>query len=101
MSLPAARAITTALLRRWPLPRLDPKRGKVARGGVFVVGGSDANPGAVMLAATASLRAGAGTLVIATTERAASALAVALPEARVLGLRSSRRGEMAATATRT
>ena len=91
--------ITTALLQRWPLPRLDPARGKVARGQIFLLGGSDANPGAVLLAATAGLRVRAGTLVVATSERRVDAMACALPEARVLGLRTVR-GELAPAATR-
>jgi ADP-dependent NAD(P)H-hydrate dehydratase len=98
MSAPIA--ITPALLRRWPLPALDDRRGKVARGQVLVVGGSTEIPGAAMLAAIAALRAGAGTLVIATSAEVAPPLAVAVPEARVIGLRVSRNGELAGTSTR-
>lgn len=91
--------VTAALLRRWPLPRLDPARGKAARGALLVVGGSSTNAGAAALAATAGLRAGAGTITVATSEPRVNAVVAALPEARVLGL-ATRKGELAATATR-
>lgn len=92
--------ITPAVLRGWPLPPLDDRKGKVARGQVLVVGGSTEIPGAAMLAAIAALRAGAGTLVIATSAEVAPLVAVAVPEARVIGLRVSASGELAATSTR-
>ncbi|MBA3394590.1 MAG: NAD(P)H-hydrate dehydratase [Deltaproteobacteria bacterium] len=96
----AAIAITPALLRRWPLPALDDQLGKVARGTVLVVGGSEQIPGAAMLAALASLRAGAGTLVIATSRNIAPHVAVAVPEARVIGVRATVTGELAPTSAR-
>lgn len=86
--------ITPALLKRWPLPALDGALGKEDRGCVLVVGGSVRVPGAVMLAAIASLRAGAGKLQIATAKSVAPGLAIALPEALVIGLRESRAGEL-------
>jgi NAD(P)H-hydrate repair Nnr-like enzyme with NAD(P)H-hydrate dehydratase domain len=61
-----AEALDEKLLRRWPLPRIDPEGSKDSRGAVLVVGGAPQMPGAVILAATAALRAGAGTLQIAT-----------------------------------
>ena len=88
--------ITPALLRRWPLPELDGEHGKKERGLVLVVGGSSQIPGAVILAAVGALRAGAGTLQIATSRSVATAVAVAVPEARVIGLRETRAGEIAA-----
>ena len=45
-------------------------------------------PGAVLLAAEAALRAGAGKLALATVAANASALAVAVPESQVVGLAS-------------
>jgi ADP-dependent NAD(P)H-hydrate dehydratase len=87
--------ITPALLRRLPLPEVKGVDGKEGRGCVLVVGGSDQIPGAVILAATAALRAGAGKLQIATSRRVAPWVAVAVPEARVIGLRQGRRGEVA------
>ncbi len=63
--------ITPAVLHRLPLPPVDSEQGKEGRGCVLVVGGSDQIPGAVILAATAALRAGAGKLQIATGRRVA------------------------------
>ena len=92
-----ARAIrvTLALLRRWPLP--DPSHGesKEDRGRVLVVGGSRQTPGAVRLAGVAALRSGAGKLQVACGADVAVALAIALPEAKVLGLAVDRRGQIA------
>ena len=91
-----ARAIrvTLALLRRWPLP--DPSHGesKEDRGRVLVVGGSRQTPGAVRLAGVAALRSGAGKLQVACGADVAVALAIALPEAKVLGLAVDRRGQI-------
>ncbi len=87
--------ITPALLRGWPLPPLNGELGKKERGLVLVVGGSTQNPGGVILAAIAALRAGAGTLQIAVSRSIAPALAIQVPEARVIGLREGREGELA------
>jgi ADP-dependent NAD(P)H-hydrate dehydratase len=92
---PASTRITPALLRRLALPPVDGEQGKDGRGCVLVVGGSEQIPGAVILAATAALRAGAGKLQIATGRRVAPWLAVAVPEARVIGLPRSAAGELA------
>lgn len=97
---PSSTLITAALLRGWPLPRVDPSAGKEGRGCVLVVGGSNQIPGAVILAATAALRAGAGKLQIATTRAVACAVAVALPEARVIPLEHGAAGELRPRATR-
>jgi ADP-dependent NAD(P)H-hydrate dehydratase len=78
-----ASVITPHLLREWPLP--DPAGDKESRGTVLVVGGSRFNPGAVLLAGVAALRAGAGRLQLAVAEESAVALSVAVPEARVVG----------------
>jgi hydroxyethylthiazole kinase-like uncharacterized protein yjeF len=88
--------ITPALLRSWPLPKLDGEHGKKERGLVLVVGGSKQIPGAAILAAVGALRAGAGTVQIATSRSVAPAVAVRVPEARVIGLRETRNGEIAA-----
>jgi hydroxyethylthiazole kinase-like uncharacterized protein yjeF len=79
-------------LRAWPLPSLGADVDKEARGRVVVIAGSREVPGAALLAATAALRAGAGKLVIATVASAASAMAIAMPEARVLGLPETQGG---------
>lgn len=75
--------VTSAALRQWPLPKAG--EDKESRGRVLVVGGNRQTPGAVLLAAEAALRSGAGKLQVATVESLAPHLAVALPEALVLG----------------
>jgi hydroxyethylthiazole kinase-like uncharacterized protein yjeF len=80
------RDVDTALLRNWPLPLPSDDADKEERGHVLVLGGSREMPGAVILAATAALRAGAGKLTIATGRSVAQLVALALPESRVLGL---------------
>ncbi len=74
------------LLRGWPLAKPGAHSDKEERGRTLVVGGSAEIPGAVLLAGTAALRAGAGKLTVATVQRMALAMAMALPEARVIGL---------------
>jgi hydroxyethylthiazole kinase-like uncharacterized protein yjeF len=85
-SADAPALITPDLLRRWPLPLPDDDADKEGRGRVLVVGGSPEMPGAVILAATAALRAGAGKLQIATCRDIAHLVAVEIPEARVFAL---------------
>ena len=55
--------VTAEILRGWPLP--DPAGGKNVRGSILVIGGSVETLGAVLLAAEAALRAGAGKLQVA------------------------------------
>lgn len=78
--------VDTALLRGWPVPMPAVEGDKEIRGHVLVLGGSCEMPGAVILAATAALRAGAGKLTIATGRSVAQLVALAMPEARVIGL---------------
>jgi ADP-dependent NAD(P)H-hydrate dehydratase len=92
---PAATKITAAALRGWPLPDLDDSGGKEDRGRVLVLGGSRELGGAVRLAGTAALRAGAGKLQVATVTELAPMLGLLLPEARVVGLRTDARGGLA------
>ncbi|HMJ55221.1 MAG TPA: NAD(P)H-hydrate dehydratase [Polyangiaceae bacterium] len=87
--------ITASLLRQWPLPEPGADGGKEERGCALVVGGSRETPGAALLAAIGVLRAGAGKLQIATSREVAPGMALAVPEARVIGLGSTRRGEIA------
>ena len=82
----AVHDLDATLLRGWPLPLPSPDGDKEERGHVLVLGGSREMPGAVILAATAALRAGAGKLTIATGNSVAQLVALAMPEARVLGL---------------
>jgi hydroxyethylthiazole kinase-like uncharacterized protein yjeF len=66
---------------------------------VLIVGGAAEMPGAIILAATAALRAGAGKLQIATCRSIASIVAAAVPEARVFALPETRAGAIAAKAS--
>ena len=84
--------VTPALLRRWGLP--SPGGDKEDKGRLLVVGGSECTPGAVLLAAEAALRVGAGKVQLATTALTAPHLATALPEGMVVGL-PARDGEIA------
>ena len=89
---PVLTTITPRLLRRWPLPRPGEEADKEERGRILVVGGAPEMPGAVILAATAALRAGAGKLRIATCRSVAPLVAAAVPEARVKGLAETASG---------
>jgi hydroxyethylthiazole kinase-like uncharacterized protein yjeF len=86
------RDVDTSLLRTWPLPVPSNDADKEDRGHVLVLGGSREMPGAVILAATAALRAGAGKLTIATGRSVAQLVALAIPESRVLGLAENEAG---------
>jgi hydroxyethylthiazole kinase-like uncharacterized protein yjeF len=83
-SAPDAVTVTSAVLRGWPLPA--PGSDKEQRGRIVIAAGSDQTPGAVLLAAEAAIRAGAGKLQVATVANLAPHVAVALPEALVMGL---------------
>lgn len=78
-----------------PLPPPDEEGDKDDRGTALVVGGSSEVAGAVLLAGLGVLRAGAGKLQLATVRSAASALGIAVPEALVVALPQTRRGEIA------
>ncbi|WP_019136765.1 NAD(P)H-hydrate dehydratase [Cellulomonas massiliensis] len=82
-----AEVLTPAFLRDWPLP--ERTGSKDERGGVLVVGGAAATPGAAMLTGLAALRAGAGRLTLAVAASVAGAVAVAVPESGVLALPES------------
>lgn len=90
-----ARVLTPASLRAWPLPPAVEAEGTQGRGRVLVVGGGCRCPGATLLSGSGVLRAGAGKLQMAVAADTALALAVAMPEARVMGLRCDSRGEIA------
>jgi NAD(P)H-hydrate repair Nnr-like enzyme with NAD(P)H-hydrate dehydratase domain len=92
MAAARIRTLTAAALRAMPLP--SPGGEKEQRGRVLVVGGSMRVPGAALLAGEAALRAGAGKLQIATAARVAPAMALAVPEALVLGLGQNGQGEI-------
>ncbi len=93
MEMPVSHAhmitLDSAALRDWPLPMPSGEGDKEQRGHVLIMGGSREMPGAIILAATAALRAGAGKLTIATGASVANLVALAMPEARVIGLRET------------
>jgi len=81
----AATALDRSALDQHPLPPVV-DGDKETKGRILVIAGSRAVPGAALLCATAAMRAGAGKLRIGTVESAAMPLAVAMPEAMVVGL---------------
>jgi len=87
------------LLADFPLPAIDEEGDKEDRGRLLVVGGSRELAGAVLLAAVAGLRAGAGKLQIATARSIAPQVAVAVPEARVVGFEETGEGCLAPAGT--
>jgi hydroxyethylthiazole kinase-like uncharacterized protein yjeF len=93
---PDATLITPQVLRGWRLP--EPTGGKESRGSILVVGGSTETLGAVLLAAEAALRSGAGKLQVAVPASVAPQAAVALPEALVRGLPATGDGAIQAKA---
>ncbi|MGH9944964.1 MAG: NAD(P)H-hydrate dehydratase [Pyrinomonadaceae bacterium] len=93
-----AKLIGPALLRRWPLPWPDAGGTKEGRGRVLVVGGSAEMPGALILAAEAAFRAGAGKVQLATCRGVALHIATAVPASRVFALAETKRGGLVPTA---
>jgi hydroxyethylthiazole kinase-like uncharacterized protein yjeF len=87
------------LAARYALPEISEEGDKEDRGRLLVVGGSRELAGAVLLAGIAGLRAGAGKLQIATAASIAPHVAVAIPEARVVGLEETPEGCLAPAGT--
>lgn len=97
----APHLLTAEFLRReWPLPQPSEGGDKEERGRVLVVGGSVEMPGAVILAATAALRAGAGKLRIAVPKSIAPLVAQSVPEGRVFALGETKTGAISPRASR-
>lgn len=92
-------ALDRDALDKHPLPPVT-DGGKETKGRILIVAGSRDVPGAALLAATAAMRSGAGKLRIATVESAATAIAVAMPEAMVYGLPEAQDGGFARAAIR-
>nr|MDQ6926624.1 NAD(P)H-hydrate dehydratase [Candidatus Eremiobacteraeota bacterium] len=92
--MPASKPVDAALLRAWPLP-LPEGGDKNARGSVFVVAGAPQMPGAAILCATATLRAGAGKLQIGTCASVAAHVGSAVPESLVVALAETASGAVA------
>lgn len=90
--------IDLSWLGRNPVPASPVGADKNGRGRVLVVGGSAFVPGALILAGEAALRAGAGKLQLATVEKSAMHLGVAVPEAALFALPADANGEIAAEA---
>jgi len=86
------------LLRDFPLPWHPEDSDKEGRGRLLVVGGSRELAGAAYLPGIGALRAGAGKLQIATAASVSVQLAVAVPEARVIGIEETEEGCLAAEA---
>ncbi len=86
------------LLQTMPIPRPGAATDKDARGRVFVVGGSSLSPGAVVLAAEAALRSGAGKVMVGVARTRADILGVIAPEFGIVGLSQTRHGEPRDTA---
>ncbi|WP_244493711.1 NAD(P)H-hydrate dehydratase [Aureimonas sp. AU4] len=87
-------AVDRTFLLGQPLPNLSATGSKDDRGTILVVAGSREVPGAALLAATAALRVGAGKLQIATVRSMSLAMAIVMPEARVISLRETGEGEI-------
>src|SRR3954451_18564231 len=88
--------VTPEVLRSWQLP--EPAGDKNTRGSILVIGGSSETLGAVLLAAEAAMRAGAGKLQVATVASVAAHAAAALPEALVRSLPETDAGAIRADA---
>ena len=86
---PQSKKLTGSILANHVLPTPGSDGDKEARGRVLVVGGEASLPGAVILAGTAALRAGAGKLQLASVASVSTAIGVAVPEAMSIGLRET------------
>jgi hydroxyethylthiazole kinase-like uncharacterized protein yjeF len=93
---PESTLVSPQVLRGWRLP--EPTGGKEARGSILVIGGSTETLGAVLLAAEAALRSGAGKLQVAVPRSVAGLAALALPEALVRALPETAGGAIRADA---
>ncbi|MGY1750515.1 NAD(P)H-hydrate dehydratase [Modestobacter sp. SYSU DS0511] len=87
--------VTPHVLRGWRLP--EPTGGKEARGSILVVGGSTETVGAVLLAAEAALRSGAGKLQVVVPSKVAPHVSISLPEALVRGVPHTEEGAIRAS----
>ena len=77
--------VTAARLRARPLPAVS-DGDKETRGRLLVIAGSQDIPGAALLAGEAAFAVGAGKVTLVAPRTCAIALAIALPEARVVPL---------------
>jgi hydroxyethylthiazole kinase-like uncharacterized protein yjeF len=89
-------AVDRERLVAWPLPEPAADDDKNARGRVLIVGGAREIPGAAILAGIGAMRAGAGKLQMAVPGSVAPSIAIAVPEARVVGVDETEDGAIAA-----
>jgi hydroxyethylthiazole kinase-like uncharacterized protein yjeF len=89
--------LSRAALRDHPLPPVI-DGDKETKGRILIIAGSRDVPGAALLAATAAMRSGAGKLRIATVKSVARQVAIAMPEAMVLGMAEDEEGGFATSA---
>lgn len=75
-------ALDASWLRQRPLPKPG-NGGKDDRGQVVIIGGEASLGGAVLLAAEAALRAGAGKVMMSVAPEVTAAMTIAMPEAMV------------------
>jgi len=90
-------ALTRAELAKHPLPPVA-EASKDERGRLLIVAGSRNTPGSAAITATAAMRAGCGKVSIATVESMAPHVALAAPEAYLLGVTETRDGAFARSA---
>lgn len=86
--------LNPATLKKHPLPPIG-AGDKNERGSILVIAGSRDLGGAALLCALSAMRAGAGRLQIATVDVVAPHLAMAMPEAMVVGMATGRDGGFA------
>ena len=92
-------SLTRAELDRHPLPPVN-EGDKNSRGHVLVIGGTREISGASRITAESALRAGAGKVTIATVASMATHVALAVPEAKVVGAAEGRDGGFARSAVK-
>ena len=93
------KALTRAELENFPLPRVV-DGDKETKGRILIIAGCREVAGAALLVANAAMRAGAGKLQMATVEAVAIQTALAMPEAKVIGLEEARDGGFTKAAIR-
>ena len=91
------RALDRAELDRFPLPAVE-AGDKDSHGRLLIISGSLETPGSGILGANAALRAGAGKVAIATAEPVASHMAMQVPEAKVIAVKTAGDGSFVRTA---
>lgn len=93
---PRSEPVSARLLRDWGLP--DPGGSKYDRGTLLVVGGALRSPGAVVLAAIAALRVGAGRVTLGVPRSVSAAIGVGVPESGIVPLPETASGSVRADA---